>query len=70
MSLTLATKGRIGGALPNATRGVLYLYPFEIEAVVLTIIPELIFRRVLVNKIFRKEEVDTIFRREDVYSNN
>lgn len=67
MSLQLATKGRISGALPNATRGVLYVFG-EIVVEALTIIPDLIFRRVSVSKVFRRQEVTTIFRREDVYS--
>lgn len=65
MSLHLATKGRISGALPNATRGVLYVFG-EVVVEVLTVIPDLIFRRVSVDKVFRKEEVNKIFRREDV----
>lgn len=67
MSLQLATKGKISGALPNATRGVLYVFG-ALAVEVLTIVPDLIFRRISVTKIFKKAEVEKIYRREDVYS--
>lgn len=67
MSLQLATKGKVNGALSNATRGVLYVFG-ALAVEVLTIVPDLIFRRVSVNKVFKKQEVEVIFRREDVYS--
>jgi len=65
MSLQLLTKGRIGEALPNATRGYLYVYG-ELLPIIEAVIPSLVFRRASIVKVFKRATVDKIFRREDV----
>ena len=62
MSLQLATKGRLHGALSNATRGVLYVF----GEVVLSVISDLIFRRATVTKVFGRALVQKVYRRTDV----
>ena len=65
MSIHLVTKGRLGEALPNATRGYLYVFG-ELIPRIEAIIPNLVFRRVAITKVFKRSAVKKIFRREDV----
>jgi hypothetical protein len=73
MSLSLATKGTLHGGVTLATKGVIYYFGAALRYVedvvitepLITMIPELIFRRASITKVFRRVSVQKIFRRED-----
>ena len=64
MSLCLATKGKIGGAVPHATAGVICTLGRILGE--LSVVSELIFRRVELIKVYGRVVMERIFKRDGI----